>query len=340
MEDFDPKADIVDSAPMQIFCSYSRANEELCEELVKYMSVLERSGTVKIWRDRKIPAGNKWEEEIRQELKKSRIMLLLISADFLASKYCLREMELAFSVAQGLRIVPVILKDADWQNYRELGKLQAIPKDGKPVVEWPIREKAWMDVVNSIREICAKFEPANAGKRIKDGTHTTPHWHRSRGKWLGSAITLSAIIAVLLLFLSFDRRLRSIETAFCSIPAAEVRGTAPRSQPSDYSDMNPRVGLVADEATLGETDSRIRKELQRNDLAAKIRAARTWSNTHTDQGNDRAFHIYSEVISNLSRDARTVLNPLLIAGAIEDSSNGDIAGAVQKYEKVFAAYMR
>jgi hypothetical protein len=62
-------------------------------------------------------------------LESAQIILLLISADFLASDYCYgRELERALEhhESQTASVIPVILRSCDWQN-THFGKLQALP---------------------------------------------------------------------------------------------------------------------------------------------------------------------------------------------------------------------
>ena len=80
--------------------------------------------------------------------------MLLVSADFLDSDYCWdvetkRAMER--HEAGESRVIPVILRSCDWHT-APFGKLQALPKDGKPVASWTNRDEAFTDVARGIRE--------------------------------------------------------------------------------------------------------------------------------------------------------------------------------------------
>jgi len=62
------------------FCS---AHED--EHLLKQ---LHRAGLITRWYDRDIQAGSEWESEISSQLNAARVILILVSPDFLASEYC------------------------------------------------------------------------------------------------------------------------------------------------------------------------------------------------------------------------------------------------------------
>ena len=69
-----------------------------------------------IWNDTQLIPGNRWEEEIHHQLKKASIAVLLVSADFLASKF-ISEVELPSILTsereRGLDVIPVFVSPAD-----------------------------------------------------------------------------------------------------------------------------------------------------------------------------------------------------------------------------------
>ena len=92
-----------------------------------------------VWHDRRIAPGQEWAGEIDDALEHADVVLLLVSADFLASDYCYdKEMTRALTRHEqgSARVVPVILRPCDWQS-SPFGKLQALPLDGKPVTSTP-----------------------------------------------------------------------------------------------------------------------------------------------------------------------------------------------------------
>jgi len=141
--------------PLRVFFSYSHADERLRDELAKHLRILERQGIIEAWHDRRIEAGECWENEILNHLRAADIILLLVSADFLASDYCWDiEMKHALERHENgtARVIPVILRPCSWQA-APFGKLQALPKDGKPVVDWPSWDHSFLDVVSGITRV-------------------------------------------------------------------------------------------------------------------------------------------------------------------------------------------
>ena len=71
-----------------IFYSYAHEDENLRGQLEAHLSALRRQGEIAEWHDRQIVAGSDWAREIDAHLDSADIVLLLLSADFIASDYC------------------------------------------------------------------------------------------------------------------------------------------------------------------------------------------------------------------------------------------------------------
>ncbi len=156
--------------PVKLFISYSHKDEALRDELVKHLTLLEQRGVIKAWHDRNIDAGDEWADEIDENLNQAQVILLLISADFLASRYC-RDIEMKRAMerheAGEAIVIPVILRDVDWQD-APFGTLQALPTGGEPVENWPSRDKAFADIARGIRKRVEKLTGKSFESTIKD----------------------------------------------------------------------------------------------------------------------------------------------------------------------------
>jgi hypothetical protein len=138
--------------PISLFYSYSHQDEVLRGELEAHLSFLRRSKLIAEWHDRMIGAGEEWKGQIDRQLAEADIILLLVSADFIASDYCWGE-EMTKALARhqlgDARVIPVILRPCQWQR-TPLGSLQAVPKDGKPVSEWPNHDVAFDQIAVAV----------------------------------------------------------------------------------------------------------------------------------------------------------------------------------------------
>jgi O-acetyl-ADP-ribose deacetylase (regulator of RNase III) len=141
------------SKAVSVFVSYSHRDEELRIELGKHLSVLERQGIITTWHDRMIGAGSEWEGSIDRNLDDSRVILLLISSDFIDSRYCYDvEMKHALERHDNRQalVIPIILRAVSLKG-TPFSKLQALPKDAKPITTWQDRDSAFVDVTDGLR---------------------------------------------------------------------------------------------------------------------------------------------------------------------------------------------
>ena len=139
--------------PIKLVYSYSHEDEVLRKQLERHLTILQRSGVIQSWYDRKIEAGTDWSKEIDDQINRADVILLLISADFLASDYC-HEIEMKRALerhrAGEARVIPVILRSVDWSG-AEFAHLQALPTDARPVTSWSNTDEAFTDVAIGIR---------------------------------------------------------------------------------------------------------------------------------------------------------------------------------------------
>jgi hypothetical protein len=142
-------------AAVELFYSYAHADEPLCKELQKHLTALKRSGLIRDWYDRKIEPGDEWSAQIHEAMERAGIILLLISADFLASKYIF-EVELPFALERhdsGLaRVIPILLRPVEWQD-SPFAKLQVLPSEARAVTLWTNQDEAFSDVAGRLREL-------------------------------------------------------------------------------------------------------------------------------------------------------------------------------------------
>jgi tetratricopeptide (TPR) repeat protein len=141
---------------LQLFFSYSHHDEALREELGKHLSPFTGDdGIIAGWHDRKLLPGDEWGHQIHDHLETADIILLLISADFVSSRYC-KDMEVRTALerhaAGAARVIPILLRAVDWAE-APFSKLQALPKNGKPITSWADRDEAFVEVAQGIREV-------------------------------------------------------------------------------------------------------------------------------------------------------------------------------------------
>jgi hypothetical protein len=139
--------------PHKLFISYTHKDESYKDDLLAHLAALRRDGRIEDWHDRCIVAGAKWEDRINEELTSSDMILFLVSSDFINSDYCYgKEVHRAIELHdQGkAQVIPIIIRACDWHE-TPLSRLQALPKDAKPISSWPDKDEAYLNVIKGIK---------------------------------------------------------------------------------------------------------------------------------------------------------------------------------------------
>ena len=136
-----------------VFISYAHEDEALLQQLHTHLSPLTRQGLIATWYDRELVAGTDWAGEIDAHLEQASIILLLVSADFIASRYCY-EVEMTRALerheAGQARVIPIALRPADWKGM-PFASLHALPTDARAITTWTNQDAAFVDVAAGIR---------------------------------------------------------------------------------------------------------------------------------------------------------------------------------------------
>jgi hypothetical protein len=142
-------------ANLRVFISYSHADGKFCAELEKHLEILQQENILESWSDRRLHPGQEWDGVINEKLNSANLILLLISADFLLSKY-VRETEIRLAISRQQAgdavVIPVILDETDWKG-SPFADFQALPSQGKPVSRWRSHRAAAADVAAGIRAL-------------------------------------------------------------------------------------------------------------------------------------------------------------------------------------------
>jgi Tfp pilus assembly protein PilF len=140
---------------VEVFCSYAHEDENYRQQLETHLSALKRQGLISLWHDRLIMPGSHWTHTIDRHVESASVIILLISADFLASDYCYNvEMKRALErhEANEARVIPIIVRPCDWQHL-PIGQLLALPTDAKPISTLKSVDKGWQQVAAGLRRV-------------------------------------------------------------------------------------------------------------------------------------------------------------------------------------------
>jgi TIR domain len=135
--------------PVSIFFLYAPEDEALRKALEKHLVRLKREGLVSSWNDRLVSPGAEWQSELERHLDEARIILALISADFLASDAHDDEMHRALKRHRDGKatVLPVLARPVDWT----LGPFY----DPQPINEKPLT--SYEDIDEGLATVAAEI---------------------------------------------------------------------------------------------------------------------------------------------------------------------------------------
>jgi hypothetical protein len=153
---------LTSSNPIEVFISYARDDDKLRKRFVKHLASLELQKVITTWHDHEIVPGDNWRRETDKHLNTAGVILLLVSENFLASRYAYGvEFKRAMERHERgeARVIPVILRSCEWRD-TPLGELQALPEGGKPVKDWKTIDTGFANVAEGLKKAIKEL-PAN-----------------------------------------------------------------------------------------------------------------------------------------------------------------------------------
>lgn len=138
------------------FISYSHKDKKYLQELRSHLAPYLRSEVLETWDDTHLLPGSKWYEDIEKALASTKIAVLLVSSDFLASEF-IRNIELPSflraSEVEGAIILSVILRPCAFAN-TILSQFQAVNSPSNPLSKMKPgqRDEVWSKVAELVRD--------------------------------------------------------------------------------------------------------------------------------------------------------------------------------------------
>jgi uracil DNA glycosylase len=156
---------------IEIYFSYANNNQQdksLQGKLKDQLGVLIHKELINIWSRDMIGAGKDQEHESDAHLNKAPIILLLISASFMNSCDCMREVERAIERHEGknAHVIPILLRPVEWEG-TSFGNLPPLPKNKKFITDWSNKDNALLDVAKGIGEAVEEVQKAQQAKQYE-----------------------------------------------------------------------------------------------------------------------------------------------------------------------------
>ena len=316
--------------PLKIFLSYSHQDEELCKQFLEHLSQLEREGLIAPWSDQLITAGEDWAGAINENLNAAHVIILLVSRGFLASKYC-NDVEMDRAMERDrkgeARVIPLILRPCDWKTSR-FGRLQAMPKGARPVVDWKTRDHGFLDAVERLRRLIQQIcNPSLPPVRIAQTAVRLHPW-----RWAGVLVLASMLLAGWWMLSNSQRYLKQATGLLNVGRYADARPALEKTTKWNPLSRTARCGLAAVEVDALRPD-RVQFELRLGEATLQYPQCAYLKVLSGDQkylSDDRAGALaeYQEAVKREPGLAEAYFD---IGRILEVEANPD--GALKFYEK-------
>ena len=158
-------------ARCRVAVSYAHADDRLRQRFSNHLDQAVREGMIEAWDDRWIVAGTDWRSEIDERFREAEVVVLLVSDDFLNSRFCM-DVELPLALARAARqeatVVPVIVRPCDWEK-TVFKDWQVVRPHGQPVLHRGNHVEAWRFVIHEILRAAhetARHRPPDSVKPV------------------------------------------------------------------------------------------------------------------------------------------------------------------------------
>ena len=124
-----------------------------------HLEPLKRSGTIELWHDRMIEPGTKWDDNIKEELRKADVIVFLLSPDFIATNYifeyeipqAIKQMESANSKLFFVELQPCSWHRTVLSRFQQTTDPKADNK-GVIIIGEPMRDDKWKEVIGELEK--------------------------------------------------------------------------------------------------------------------------------------------------------------------------------------------
>ncbi len=149
-----------------VYC-YAHEDQLLCKQLEQHLINLKRLYHLRTWFDSQILPGEDRKKILEYKLQTADLFLLLISPDFMTSDdYDLYvSLPLTRYHKGEARVIPVYLRPTHWKD-APFSAIQALPKDGRPVMSWENRDEAFYNIALGIEEVIKDLLLARQNQEI------------------------------------------------------------------------------------------------------------------------------------------------------------------------------
>jgi hypothetical protein len=151
----------------RVFISYSHKDSKWLEQLRPHLESLQVEQQIEFWDDTKIECGDEWLPAIKKALQETRVAVLLVSKNFLASKFIRSEEVpplIAAARSEGATLLSVIVSPCRYEHHQTLSRFQSVNPPSKTLLDMTEaeQEKLLVQVTEKIEAAFKAAKPAQS----------------------------------------------------------------------------------------------------------------------------------------------------------------------------------
>jgi len=146
-----------------VFVSYSRRDARWLKRLQVYLQPYEDRGVLTLWDDTRIGPGDEWRKAIRSAIDRAAASVLLVSADFLASKVVMTdELPPLLRRAEdgGAKIWSLFVGPVPLAHHPQLARYEGLNSPSEPlsILKKPRADQVLAHVAERVKEALDEFK--------------------------------------------------------------------------------------------------------------------------------------------------------------------------------------
>jgi hypothetical protein len=161
--DKDKKLSIPDASfpPVSVSFYYAEKDRAFCETLSHHLTPLERNGRIHTWDERQILAGQVRDQELKDHLSTDRILILLVSIDFLVSDIWERQRQMILQRHHkgDVTVIPILIRSCSLQGTG----LEIFPILPQQLLSQngfrSLTDEVWQEVATEISQVIDAIQP-------------------------------------------------------------------------------------------------------------------------------------------------------------------------------------
>lgn len=160
---------------VEMYVSFIDEDRDFYHHLQAHLSPLEGQGRIHLTSGDDILPGDDEQATRKALLKRTSILVLLVSPMYLQSDQHAHEVAFAMHQheAKKARVVPILLKPCAYEEAPFAG-LQILPRNEKPITRWGDRDAAFLDITNELKTLLKEF-PLRASSEGLASLWTVPY---------------------------------------------------------------------------------------------------------------------------------------------------------------------